>query len=382
MSYTLEQRRPRDLGGASVVRPCLEREVAQRQGRSSVAAPPNSSSLAAIRSGPRRRFRPACGLDFSALAPRTPSSARSRRTAAAVASVRSEAVRPSRPSRKSGVRTSASCTWAGRPRIHAHRCQTRVSCWTLVLPRESVGSRLLVCAPLYVPSDSEKLEHAPYRGEVAATFRFARGHRTSEPRAGEVAGRGQTIVRRNPLGFGDPFLVRALLVAVVRYRVDESSLAPPTPPTSHEEIATCFRLRNDGPWCRNLFDQPDDVLHMYPFVRHDQIGSRILRKPTGIRGHGLEAATSRSGPIAICEVRFRIMATGEHQTVPKGAPAARVPCVLTDYTDHAMAGAVDDKHDDGTFEERVRACRGVVAFDLSLTGSCAPPSTTTGWCWA
>ncbi len=62
------------------------------------------------------------------------------------------------------------------------------------------------------------------------------------------------------------------------------------------------------------------------------------------------------------------MATGEHETVPKGAPAALAPCVLTDYIDHAMAGAAYDKLDDGTFAGRVRACRGVVAFDPTLTG--------------
>ena len=62
------------------------------------------------------------------------------------------------------------------------------------------------------------------------------------------------------------------------------------------------------------------------------------------------------------------MATDEHETVPKGAPAARAPCVLTDYIDHAMAGAAYDKLDDGTFAGRVRACRGVVAFDPTLTG--------------
>ena len=43
-------------------------------------------------------------------------------------------------------------------------------------------------------------------------------------------------------------------------------------------------------------------------------------------------------------------------------------CVLTDYIDYAMAGAVYDKLEDGSFAGRVPACRGVVAFDTNLTG--------------
>ena len=43
-------------------------------------------------------------------------------------------------------------------------------------------------------------------------------------------------------------------------------------------------------------------------------------------------------------------------------------CVLTDYIDHAMAGAVYDKLDDGGFSGRVPACRGVLAFGDTLTG--------------
>lgn len=43
-------------------------------------------------------------------------------------------------------------------------------------------------------------------------------------------------------------------------------------------------------------------------------------------------------------------------------------CVLTDYIDHAMAGAVYDKLDDGGFAGRLPACRGVVAFNANLTG--------------
>ena len=45
----------------------------------------------------------------------------------------------------------------------------------------------------------------------------------------------------------------------------------------------------------------------------------------------------------------------------------RSACVLTDYIDHAMAGAVYDKLDDGGFAGRVPACRGVVAFGATLT---------------
>ena len=43
-------------------------------------------------------------------------------------------------------------------------------------------------------------------------------------------------------------------------------------------------------------------------------------------------------------------------------------CVLTDYIDHAMAGAVYDKLEDGGFSGRVPACRGVLAFGDTLTG--------------
>lgn len=43
-------------------------------------------------------------------------------------------------------------------------------------------------------------------------------------------------------------------------------------------------------------------------------------------------------------------------------------CVLTDYIDGAMAGAVYDKLDDGSFTGRVPACRGVVAFGATLSG--------------
>ncbi|MDD9997850.1 MAG: hypothetical protein OXQ89_08915 [Rhodospirillaceae bacterium] len=42
-------------------------------------------------------------------------------------------------------------------------------------------------------------------------------------------------------------------------------------------------------------------------------------------------------------------------------------CVLTDYIDQAMAGAVYDKLDNGDFVGRVPACRGVVAFNANLT---------------
>ena len=42
-------------------------------------------------------------------------------------------------------------------------------------------------------------------------------------------------------------------------------------------------------------------------------------------------------------------------------------CILTDYIDHAMAEAMYDKLDDGTFAGRVPPCRGVVAFGATLT---------------
>jgi predicted RNase H-like HicB family nuclease len=40
--------------------------------------------------------------------------------------------------------------------------------------------------------------------------------------------------------------------------------------------------------------------------------------------------------------------------------------VLSDYVDQAMAQAVFDKLDDGTFTGRIPACRGVIAFAGSL----------------
>ena len=43
-------------------------------------------------------------------------------------------------------------------------------------------------------------------------------------------------------------------------------------------------------------------------------------------------------------------------------------CVLTDYIDRAMAEAVYDKLEDGSFAGRVPNCRGVVAFDATLVG--------------
>ena len=43
-------------------------------------------------------------------------------------------------------------------------------------------------------------------------------------------------------------------------------------------------------------------------------------------------------------------------------------CVLSDYIEHAMAGAVYDKLEDGSFAGRVPKCRGVVAFDATLVG--------------
>ena len=40
--------------------------------------------------------------------------------------------------------------------------------------------------------------------------------------------------------------------------------------------------------------------------------------------------------------------------------------VLTDYVDHAMADAVYDKLEDGTFAGRIPSCKGVVAFGATL----------------
>ena len=43
--------------------------------------------------------------------------------------------------------------------------------------------------------------------------------------------------------------------------------------------------------------------------------------------------------------------------------------VLTDYVDEAMAGAVYDKLEDGSFAGRLPECPGVVAFGLTLRES-------------
>jgi len=40
--------------------------------------------------------------------------------------------------------------------------------------------------------------------------------------------------------------------------------------------------------------------------------------------------------------------------------------VLTDYVNRAMADAVYDKLDDGTFGGRIPSCKGVVAFGVTL----------------
>jgi len=40
--------------------------------------------------------------------------------------------------------------------------------------------------------------------------------------------------------------------------------------------------------------------------------------------------------------------------------------VLTDYVDRAMADAVYDKLEDGTFAGRIPSCKGVVAFGATL----------------
>jgi len=43
-----------------------------------------------------------------------------------------------------------------------------------------------------------------------------------------------------------------------------------------------------------------------------------------------------------------------------------VQFVLSDYVDRAMAQAIDDKLEDGTFAGRIPACPGVIAFGASL----------------
>jgi predicted RNase H-like HicB family nuclease len=43
--------------------------------------------------------------------------------------------------------------------------------------------------------------------------------------------------------------------------------------------------------------------------------------------------------------------------------------VLSEYVEHAMAGALYDKLEDGTFSARIPACPGVVAFAPSLKES-------------
>lgn len=40
--------------------------------------------------------------------------------------------------------------------------------------------------------------------------------------------------------------------------------------------------------------------------------------------------------------------------------------ILTDYLEQAMAEAVYDKLDDGTFSGRIPACKGVIAFGTTL----------------
>jgi predicted RNase H-like HicB family nuclease len=43
-----------------------------------------------------------------------------------------------------------------------------------------------------------------------------------------------------------------------------------------------------------------------------------------------------------------------------------VQFILTDYVNHAMAQAVYDKAEDGTFVGRIPACRGVITFGVTL----------------
>ena len=56
--------------------------------------------------------------------------------------------------------------------------------------------------------------------------------------------------------------------------------------------------------------------------------------------------------------------------------------VLTDYVEQAMAHAVYDKLEDGTFVGRVPLCRGVVAFGTTLR-TCEEElrSTLEDWIW-
>jgi predicted RNase H-like HicB family nuclease len=41
-------------------------------------------------------------------------------------------------------------------------------------------------------------------------------------------------------------------------------------------------------------------------------------------------------------------------------------CILTEYVEQAMAQAMYDKLEDGTFSGRIPACRGVLAFGSTL----------------
>jgi predicted RNase H-like HicB family nuclease len=59
-----------------------------------------------------------------------------------------------------------------------------------------------------------------------------------------------------------------------------------------------------------------------------------------------------------------------------------VQFVLTDYVNYAMAQAVYDKIEDGTFAGRIPACKGVVAFGETLR-ECQDElrSTLEDWIW-
>jgi hypothetical protein len=56
--------------------------------------------------------------------------------------------------------------------------------------------------------------------------------------------------------------------------------------------------------------------------------------------------------------------------------------VLAEYTNQAMAQAVYDKLEDGTFTGRIPSCKGVVAFGPhceNVKTNCVPPSKTGSW---
>ena len=85
----------------------------------------------------------------------------------------------------------------------------------------------------------------------------------------------------------------------------------------------------------------------------ERLAFRVSRGDTGI---ALCLADVQS-----CAVGRNLNSNAEESTMPSG-------CVLSDYIEHAMAAAVYDKLEDGSFAGRVPKCRGVVAFAATLVG--------------